>query len=54
MEKKMKNETRLSDAIGWQLCPKCKGKGTLTALSVTCDVCNGKKIISINSGLPPN
>lgn len=47
----------------WQLCPKCLGEGNLvsfthdlsfssTALPL-CDVCNGKKIISSITGLPP-
>lgn len=42
----------------WQLCPKCNGTGqsysvNLTALTNVCDVCNGTKIISIFTGLPP-
>lgn len=48
---------------GWQLCPKCNGDGDLyrynspsimsTNCRPICDVCNGKKIISIDNGLPP-
>ena len=47
----------------WQLCPKCNGDGDLfrhnsppllsTNARPICDVCNGKKIISIITGLPP-
>lgn len=36
---------------GWQLCPKCNGDGHL--IGTTCGVCYGRKIISINNGLPP-
>jgi DnaJ-class molecular chaperone len=49
---------------GWQLCPKCNGDGDLyrynsppfisTNCRPICDVCNGKKIISIDTGLPPS
>lgn len=48
----------------WQLCPKCNGDGNLlryntpnimgTNANPICDLCNGKKIISIITGLPPN
>ena len=48
---------------GWQLCPKCNGDGNLfrynsppilsTSSDAVCDVCHGKKIISIETGLPP-
>lgn len=48
----------------WQLCPKCNGKGSIATGVVstewvfsdtveTCDLCNGKKIISKVNGLPP-
>ncbi len=53
----------------WQTCPKCNGQGTLltppyiagdqlTFISGTfelfaCNVCNGKMIISRETGLPP-
>lgn len=47
----------------WQLCPKCNGDGDLfrynspsimaTNARPICDVCNGKKIISTVTGLPP-
>lgn len=47
----------------WQLCPKCQGDGNLfrhnspalmsTSTDAVCDVCNGKKIISSTTGLPP-
>lgn len=42
----------LSEVIGeWQLCPKCNGDGNLpspstTVMYITCDVCNGQKIIA--------
>jgi DnaJ-class molecular chaperone len=36
----------------WQACPICKGNG-LTLRDETCTVCNGKKIISELTGLPP-
>ena len=53
---------------GWQVCPKCKGQGSLwfppglpwnetylsSGTTFECDVCNGKKIISLETGLPPN
>lgn len=53
---------------GWQLCPKCNGQGKISKppfingdieiwmsseMSYICDVCNGKKIINIDTGLPP-
>jgi hypothetical protein len=52
---------------GWQICPKCQGQGNVwyppnipwnqTYLSdgrpFECDVCKGRKIISIDTGLPP-
>ena len=44
----------------WQLCPKCSGSGFVSSLNgtvytsmETCDVCDGKKIISKQTGLPP-
>ena len=47
----------------WQICPKCNGDGDLlrynspsimgTNAAPICDVCNGKKIISNVTGLPP-
>lgn len=45
----------------WQLCPKCNGVGQMynnvyvqtTAALLTCDLCNGKKIISKVNGQPP-
>ena len=52
----------------WQACPKCNGQGIMNKppyvagdqqgwtsgqMSHTCDVCNGKKIISIMNGKPP-
>lgn len=44
--------------LGWQLCPKCEGSGIMTHEGKIyprdqCDVCNGKKIISTQTGLPP-
>ncbi|HQF37437.1 MAG TPA: hypothetical protein PLL26_07430 [Candidatus Dojkabacteria bacterium] len=53
---------------GWQLCPKCYGQGTIpyymkshypsdttsSPYFYVCDVCNGKKIINIRTGLPPD
>lgn len=46
----------------WQLCPKCNGHGKAPNYDLanhipcdldTCDLCNGKKIISIHNGKPP-
>lgn len=42
----------------WQKCPICNGTGSeptilLTTASQICTVCNGAKIISSLSGLPP-
>lgn len=40
----------------WELCPKCKGNGDMRGQSQhykICDLCNGKKIISSLTGLPP-
>jgi len=45
---------------GWQVCPRCNGKGFLDdclyyyTSSAICDVCNGKKIINIQTGKPPD
>jgi len=54
--------------IVWQICPKCNGQGVLwnptgqpmndtylsDGKSFECDVCNGKKIINIQTGKPPD
>lgn len=47
-------------AGGWQECPICGGKGIVPqfgfeslAVHKTCDVCDGKKIISTATGKPP-
>ena len=45
----------------WQLCPKCNGDGNLLRFnspSITsdepiCDLCYGRKVINIDTGLPP-
>lgn len=42
----------------WQTCPICSGVGTqlpkyTNYTAEKCDVCNGKKIISELTGLPP-
>src|SRR5690606_9310459 len=39
----------------WQICPKCHGQGKIhdTITSTTCNLCNGKMIISTVTGLPP-
>lgn len=42
----------------WQKCPICLGTGKINSFSSTvfqldCEVCNGKKIISELTGLPP-
>jgi DnaJ-class molecular chaperone len=42
----------------WQKCPVCSGTGNSfnslsNSTSVICDVCNGRKIISEMTGLPP-
>lgn len=47
-----------SPVTGWQLCPKCNGNGSMsswmsTNVWETCDVCDGKKIISVLTGQPP-
>ena len=42
---------------GWQVCPKCNGQGISYNnyyTSAICDVCNGKKIINIQTGKPPD
>ena len=44
----------------WQVCPLCKGSGSVlsnlssSSSGATCTVCNGKRIISTLTGLPPN
>jgi len=52
------------EKLNWQLCPKCNGEGwvmfyryinsTNANPKVTCNLCNGYKIISTETGLPPN
>lgn len=42
----------------WQLCPKCNGTGQSNQFDGRnftnyCDLCNGAKIISVLTGLPP-
>lgn len=37
----------------WQKCPICNGEGCDTLTSTICSVCNGMKIISTVTGLPP-
>jgi len=42
----------------WQICPKCNGSGMMWSQFYqtrmeTCDLCNGKKIISKLTGQPP-
>jgi hypothetical protein len=54
-------------SLGWQLCPKCLGQGnverphglpstvtqwTSSQINFQCDVCLGKKIISLETGNP--
>lgn len=60
-------EIQINHSNGWQVCPKCQGQGlvwfppnwpwnetiTTDGTSFECDVCKGKKIISIDFGLPP-
>lgn len=53
-------DTVTEKTSGWQLCPKCNGSGYVYAgigtsmnTSAICDLCNGKKIINIETGLPP-
>jgi DnaJ-class molecular chaperone len=43
----------ISTTIGWQLCPKCNGKGWMGTEYIKCDVCDSKKIINIITGKPP-
>lgn len=43
----------------WQSCPHCRGTGieqygTFNTSLPKCTVCNGKKIISMLTGLPPS
>lgn len=51
----------------WEVCPLCKGNGSIKDTNVNynstsstyinevvCSVCNGKKIISTLTGMPPN
>jgi hypothetical protein len=54
---------------GWQVCPKCLGQGSVSKppylagdinqwsgsqMQYQCNLCNGKMIISITTGLPPD
>lgn len=62
---KSKNQQPINQ---WQLCPKCAGQGRIWTppnwpynetyitgeQSFECDVCKGKKIISMITGLPPS
>lgn len=60
--------TAFLQGAGWQLCPKCSGQGTVSkpprlAGDISrwsdsvgqhkCNLCGGKMIISIATGLPP-
>lgn len=61
------NELPLGTGLvsAWQLCPKCQGTGLVyqvgwphsdmifSTAPCVCDVCGGKMIISIATGLPP-
>lgn len=43
----------------WQKCPICNGTGleyepVMTTIGKICSICNGTKIISELTGLPPN
>lgn len=53
----------LDRAIGWQLCPKCNGEGTVAnrkpyvttaPLMLTCPVCQGTKVLAITVPIPPS
>jgi hypothetical protein len=54
-------ETMPNTGNGWQLCPKCGGDGHLMRYNsppllsgnAVCDVCDGKKIINVLTGRPP-
>ena len=56
-------ESKKIHSKGWQLCPKCDGIGILNRHYYEgmeyrieqdiCDICEGKKIIDIETGLPP-
>lgn len=43
---------------GWQVCPRCQGLGKvedyLLGTMEDCKVCNGRMIINIRTGSPPN
>ena len=66
--KKYKTDIIFSSIVnGWQVCPKCLGQGVVwfppnqpmnetfsgNGEPFKCDLCNGKKIISERTGLPP-
>ena len=38
----------------WQKCPICNGTGNDPRFNSTCSTCNGTKIISELTGLPPS
>lgn len=49
---------RFTKVYGWQNCPHCRGTGieqtgTFNTSNPICTVCNGKKILSTITGLPP-
>ena len=40
--------------MAWQKCPVCEGYGVVTFLNSKCHTCNGERIISELTGLPPS
>ena len=52
----MNKKYKVLDVIPWQICPKCNGSGYVPCasggsawyISVSCDVCGGKKIIPMH------
>jgi transcriptional regulator with XRE-family HTH domain len=59
-EKIKKISEKSNQEKGWQICPKCLGSGrvniaypTTSNYTTFCDVCDGHKIISICTGMPP-
>ena len=48
----------LNEVSNWQTCPLCNGTGIKSTPGLStgcppCEVCNGKRIISLKTGKPP-